>query len=83
MAKLKTVFLSSTAKDLHDYREAAYRAISALDGYHCIRMEDFGARDAASDDFCRQKVAECDVFVGILGHCYGSCPKVHARPSAA
>ena len=75
MAKLKSVFLSSTGKDLADYREAAYRTISAMDGYHCVRMEDFGARDALADDFCRQKVAECDVFVGILGHCFGSCPK--------
>ena len=31
---VKTVFLSSTAGDLADYREAAYRAIEGLDGYH-------------------------------------------------
>jgi len=71
----KTVFLSSTAKDLTAYRRAAGDAINALDGYKCIRMEDFGARDAMADDFCQAKVKECDVFVGILGHCYGSSPK--------
>jgi tetratricopeptide (TPR) repeat protein len=75
LANLKTVFLSSTAKDLQEYRDAAYAAISGMDGYHCVRMEDFGARDAMADDFCRQKVAECDVFVGIVGHCFGSCPR--------
>ena len=73
MSVLK-VFLSSTGKDLPQYREAAYRAIEELDGYHCVRMEDFGARDAASDAFCRQRVAETDIFVGILGHCYGGSP---------
>lgn len=67
-----TVFLSSTAKDLHKYREAAYRAIEGLDNWHCVRMEDFGARDAMADDFCCEKVGECDVFVGIVGLCYGS-----------
>jgi hypothetical protein len=53
------------------YRDAVYRAIEGLDGYHGVRMEDFGARDRAADDFCRAKVAACDVFVG---HLYGSCP---------
>jgi len=45
MATLKSVFLSSTARDLHPHRQAVYPAIEALDGYHCVRMEDFGARD--------------------------------------
>ena len=35
---IKTVFLSSTAKDLSSYREAVYRAIAGLDDFHCIRM---------------------------------------------
>ena len=70
----KNVFLSSTAKDLAEYREAAYKAIEGLDGYHCVRMEDFGARDDESDEFCRTKVTECDLLVGIVGHLYGSCP---------
>jgi formylglycine-generating enzyme required for sulfatase activity len=71
---VRNVFLSSTAKDLGSYRDAVYEAISGLDGFHCVRMEDFGARDWAADDFCRAKVAECDVFVGLLGHLYGSSP---------
>jgi tetratricopeptide (TPR) repeat protein len=71
----KTAFLSSTAKDLAAYREAAYRAIEGLDGWHCKRMEDFGARDWAADDFCRAEVGKCDLLVGIVGHLYGSCPE--------
>jgi hypothetical protein len=34
MVTIKPVFLSSTAGDLADYREAAYRTIEGLDGYH-------------------------------------------------
>ncbi|UCC64883.1 MAG: DUF4062 domain-containing protein, partial [Anaerolineae bacterium] len=45
------------------------------DDYKCVRMEDFGARDWVADDFCQAKVAECDLFVGVVGHLYGSCPE--------
>ena len=71
---IKTVFLSSTSKDLQEHRDAAYGAIEGLDGYHCVRMEDFGARHWDTDEFCRAKVAECDLFVGLVGVLHGSCP---------
>ena len=66
------VFLSSTARDLARYREAVARAINGLDGYKCIHMEEFGARPREADAFCQEKVARCDLFVGIVGLCYGS-----------
>lgn len=69
---MRTVFLSSTSKDLTQAREAANRAIEGLQGYHCVRMEDFGSWDEAPDDFCRSKVAESDLFVCIAGPLYGS-----------
>jgi hypothetical protein len=40
-----TVFLSSTGADLREYREAALLAMQKLDGWKCVRMEDFGARE--------------------------------------
>src|SRR6266496_3163953 len=67
-------FLSSTAKDLSVYRDAVYRGIQRMDGWKCIRMEDFGARDETPDDLCRQQAAAYDVFVCVVGHLYGSCP---------
>jgi len=76
---MKTVFLSSTAKDLGEHRTAAYNAIQAMDGWRCVRMEDFGARDSTPDDFCRERVTECDVFVGIVGHMYGTSPPNERR----
>jgi uncharacterized protein DUF4062/FHA domain-containing protein len=66
------VFLSSTARDLSECRELAYHAIEGLAGYHCVRMEDFGAWDIASDELCGQRVAACDLFVILAGPLYGS-----------
>jgi formylglycine-generating enzyme required for sulfatase activity len=71
---VRKVFLSSTARDLGEHREAVYRAISGLDGFQCIRMEDFGARDREADPFCRERVKECGIFLGLAGHLYGSSP---------
>jgi formylglycine-generating enzyme required for sulfatase activity len=75
MANFTTVFLSSTAKDLQPWRDAVAEAIGKLSGFHCIRMEDFGAVDAAPLEVCRRKVAESDVFVGLVGHLNGSSPE--------
>src|SRR4051794_11068003 len=44
------VFLSSTARDLSECRTGVYRAIEGLAGYHCVRMEDFGAWDTMPDE---------------------------------
>jgi formylglycine-generating enzyme required for sulfatase activity len=75
MANYTTVFLSSTAKDLQPYRDAVAEAISKLTGYHCVRMEDFGALNEAAAEACQAKVAGSDIFVGLVGHLYGSRPK--------
>jgi hypothetical protein len=74
VASIRTVFLSSVAAGLEQYRDAVYEAINGLDDYKCVRMEDFGARDCQPEAFCRQKIAESDIFVGIVGQLYGSCP---------
>jgi len=71
---LRKVFLSSTAKDLGPYRAAVRAAIDLLDEFKCIGMEDFGARDGEADEFCRRRVSECQVFVGLIGHLYGDSP---------
>ena len=68
----RRVFLSSTFKDLVSYREVVHQRISQMEGWRCVRMEDFLARDWEADEFCGQEVTECDLFVGIIGHLYGS-----------
>jgi len=76
---MRKVFLSSTARDLQAYRDAVFRALQACDDLRVVRMEDFGARAEMTDEFCRRKVAECDLFVGIVGHYFGSRPKGSAK----
>ena len=39
-SQFTTVFLSSTAKDLQEWRDAVAEAIGKLAGFHCVRMED-------------------------------------------
>jgi hypothetical protein len=68
------VFLSSTSRDLADYREAVHRAIDGLGLFQLVKMEDFGARDANAKDLCARLVRDCDLLVGLMGHYYGSCP---------
>jgi formylglycine-generating enzyme required for sulfatase activity len=72
---IRKVFLSSTGADLKDYREAAFLALQKLDGWKCVRMEDFEARARDVDTFCRAEVARCDLFLGIIGHRFGAAPK--------
>jgi Domain of unknown function (DUF4062) len=72
MNQREIVFLSSVSQGLELYREAVYRSIEGLDGYHCLRMENFGARDLDSEISCKKLISESTMFVGILGHQYGS-----------
>ncbi len=67
------VFLSSTGRDLKEYREAAFNAIQRMD-LHCVRMEDFRGPATKIEHFDDQRVADCELFVIILGHLYGTCP---------
>ena len=76
MGQTRTVFLSSTSRELAEYREKVIDAFQGLDGWDVIHMERFGARAWSADDFCLAKVRKCDVFIGLLGFCYGS---VHAE----
>jgi hypothetical protein len=68
------VFLSSTSKDLEAYRETAAKAIQRLAGYECVYQGFFTGSTHDPDTLSREKVKECDLFVGILGPLYGSTP---------
>jgi hypothetical protein len=68
------VFLSSIGRDLKVHRQAAFDAIQRLEEMKCVRMEDFRGPAVPIEDFDAQKVADCDLFVIILGHLHGTCP---------
>ena len=71
---VKKVFVSSVAQGMEEHRRAALGAVSILDGFVGVGMEQFGARDADPREFCVSKVRECDIFLGIVGPRYGACP---------
>jgi hypothetical protein len=72
--KRTKVFLSSTVTDLKDYRYAVREAIRRAEIFECVCMEDFGAQPETPLDVCLAILNECDMFVGIVGWQYGSCP---------
>jgi hypothetical protein len=37
-------------------------------------MEDFNASNATPVEHCQNRVQQCDVYVGVIGALYGSCP---------
>jgi hypothetical protein len=75
---VKRAFLSSTGRDLGAFRHAVFEAVNGLDGWKCVRMEDFGARARPIAAFDADAIARCELFLGILGHRYGEIPDGHA-----
>jgi tetratricopeptide (TPR) repeat protein len=63
----KTVFLSSTGADLGPYRAQLIEDARGHDWFRLDAMEEFGARSALPIDFCRRRVEEADIFVGLIG----------------
>src|SRR6185503_19897171 len=64
------VFISSTYKDLIDYRAAAIRAVEGTN-YQASKMEVFGARPDEPLDACLKEVEKSDLFIGIYALRYG------------
>jgi hypothetical protein len=67
------VFISSTYKDLIEYRAAAIRAVEGTN-YQASKMEVFGARSDEPLNACLKEVEESDFFLGIYTHRYGYVP---------
>lgn len=68
-----SIYVSSTYRDLTEYRQAVLAVIRRL-GHRAVAMEDYGATDLRPLAKCRQDVAGCDLFVGLLGLRYGYVP---------
>jgi hypothetical protein len=69
------IFLSSTTRDLADYRDAVEQAIKRTEGdYVCVRCEDWGARPDAPASFVPEKVRDCGLLILLVGQMYGSTP---------
>jgi WD40 repeat protein len=69
-----SVYVSSTYRDLKDYRDAVISALRRMK-HHVVCMEDYGAADQRPLDKCLRDVEECDVYVGIFAWLYGYAPQ--------
>ena len=65
------VFLSSTYLDLIEHRVEAAEALARL-GHHVIGMETFNARTEDPTTASLKEVDDCELFVGIYAHRYGT-----------
>jgi len=70
----KTIFISSTFKDLEVYRKQVWHVLQKHDVI-VTGMEQFGARKSNPLDTCIVEVMKADVYIGIIGMVYGSIDK--------
>jgi tetratricopeptide (TPR) repeat protein len=74
--KTGQVFISHTS-DMARFPEGRSFVQAALDavsraGLASVDMRYFAARDGQPAEYCRARVHECDIYVAIVGHRYGS-----------
>jgi hypothetical protein len=69
----KTVYISSTYKDLQEYRKAVYDALHKMQ-YDVVCMEDYVASDERNVDKCCAHASSCDFYIGIFARRYGYIP---------
>lgn len=74
----KTAMISSTARDLAEYRNKVMDACQRL-GFRPIMMEHLAGQDRSANDVSIGMVEEADVYLGIFAHAYGSSPEDDAR----
>jgi hypothetical protein len=67
------VFVSSTYRDLAEYREVLRVALTTS-GHTFHGMEHFAANPAPALETCIAALSKCDVHVGLIGGLYGSSP---------
>ena len=73
---MANVFISSTYKDLKDYRKRVSESIRKM-GHTDIAMEYYGAEDKRPLEKCLEDVAACSLYIGIFAWRYGHVPPKH------
>jgi WD40 repeat protein len=73
MAERIDVFISSTSKDLEEFRERVIQIVLKMGAYP-ISMETFTPTDRNALQLCYDKLQEAEVFIGIYAYRYGYAP---------
>ena len=72
----KTIFISSVQKEFESERQSLKVKIQSnpiLNKFFDIFLfEDTPARDKNTMDICLNKIAECDIYIGLIGNQYGA-----------
>jgi Domain of unknown function (DUF4062) len=72
----ESVYISSTYKDLSEFRQTVIHCITALsDYYKTVSMEFYDAEDVHFVKKCLDDVEACDIYILILGRRFGYVPK--------
>jgi|APHig6443717497_1056834.scaffolds.fasta_scaffold79631_1 hypothetical protein len=74
----KTVFISSTYKDLKPHREQIWRVLQDFD-VDITGMEAFGARRSTPLQTCLDEIDSSDIYIGIISMCYGSIDDITGK----
>ena len=65
------IYISSTFEDLKDFRARAYTQLRKS-RHDVLSMEDYNPSGRAPLEKCLEDVRNADIYVGLLGWCYGS-----------
>ena len=85
MNTIRRIFISHTSEftkfpEKKSFIDAAVAAVNRAGDVPCD-MNYFTARDMKPAEYCRERVRECDVYVGVIGFRYGS--PVRDRPEVS
>jgi hypothetical protein len=80
VAKLFTIFLSGTRRDLAAFYPPVKAALeAAFPGYEIRMMEDAEPEDIPGDHWSRREATTPDLLIGLVGQYYGSVPRGQDR----
>src|SRR5688572_3941133 len=75
MAARQKVFLSSTLRDLREYRYAVITVLGQFFGMEVMKNELMDASQYDPLTTLNRMIDECDIFIGVYAHRYGKIPQ--------
>jgi Domain of unknown function (DUF4062)/inactive STAND len=80
LAEISQIFLSATADDCKQYREAVRDFVHEnLETAKIFLQEDWSKGGQFVVDVCEAKIRECDAYFGLFGHRYGWVPPGYTK----